>query len=136
MMTKIVCPNCQETTKILITDYSEHLWFSWGECEHCRHKLIQYKDIKDIGKPIKDIKGKYYARLKLLLPDKYIKVGQKFMGLINNEVFKIIKILHKGDKEQYHLPVRYDYVRIQTADGKTSETSLQNFKRLLITPVE
>ena len=136
MMTKIVCPNCQETTKILITDYSEHLWFSWGECEHCRHKLIQYKDIKDIGKPIKDIKGKYYARLKLLLPDKYIKVGQKFMGLINNEVFEIIKILHKGDKEQYHLPVRYDYVRIQTTDGKTSETSLQNFKRLLITPVE
>ena len=135
-MTKIVCPNCQETTKILITDYSEHLWFSWGECEHCRHKLIQYKDIKDIGKPIKDIKGKYYARLKLLLPDKYIKVGQKFMGLINNEVFEIIKILHKGDKEQYHLPVRYDYVRIQTTDGKTSETSLQNFKRLLITPVE
>ena len=63
---EIECPYCHEKTKVQITLYADHLWFSWGCCEVCEKSLVVYKDIEDVGKPMQTIKKKYLDRLRSL----------------------------------------------------------------------
>ena len=63
---EIECPYCHEKTKVQITLYSDHLWFSWGNCEVCQKSLIVYKEKEDVGKPMEAIKEKYLAKLRSL----------------------------------------------------------------------
>ena len=62
---ELECPKCHQKNEVKITWYPEHYWFSDGKCE-CGFSFSLDKDKEDIGKPIKEIKEKYLAKLRSL----------------------------------------------------------------------
>lgn len=74
-----------------------------------------------------------------MLKNEFLRIGQKFRGLINGEQFQIVDITKGLKQEPYKIqqsPTQKNtiYIYIKDSKGRTSNTNAQTFKHLLIEP--
>ena len=73
-----------------------------------------------------------------MIDNKFLKVGQRFMGNVNGAKFKIIDITRglKGNAQQSPTQQKTIYIYTEDENGREFSTNLENFKRLQITPTK
>ena len=73
-----------------------------------------------------------------LIDEKYIKIGQKFIGRVNGSKLKIVDIFYPRDCKKHNIENRY--VRVECENPPSiyygiTETNVSNFRHLLLDPI-
>ena len=73
-----------------------------------------------------------------LIDEKYIKIGQKFIGRVNGSKLKIVDIFYPRDCKKRNLENRY--VRVECENPPSiyygmTETNVLTFRHLLLDPI-
>lgn len=68
-----------------------------------------------------------------MIDDKFIKIGQEFIGEISGDIIKIIDIFIPLNSCNYY--VKIECKNIKNKYYKTTETNLLHFKHLLFIPI-
>ena len=73
-----------------------------------------------------------------MIDEKYIKIGQKFIGRVNGSKLKIVDIFYPRDCKKRNIENRYIRVECENpihTDYRMTETNVLTFKHLLLDPI-